>query len=166
MEWNRFSDLPDEARVWIHGFDRDLMRDQQELIRRGLKDFLPQWVSHGEPVQGAFDIVADRFVVTAAYCRGGMSGCSIDSLVRNFKQLRDLHGLNGLQGGLLFFRDEEGRVKSGAQSQFKTAIQSGAITGATAVFQTSIGTLGQLRQGEFVTPLRNSWLARVLPIPA
>ena len=85
-------------------------RASQAIIRQGLKQFLPQWVSHGAPVKAAFKILFERFVVTAAHCQEGVSGCSIDSLLRNFKTFKTVYGLDGVKGGLLYFRDKEGKI--------------------------------------------------------
>jgi hypothetical protein len=34
MNLSEFQDLPDEARVWVHGFEQELSEQQQEIIRR------------------------------------------------------------------------------------------------------------------------------------
>ncbi|MDA2938989.1 hypothetical protein MYX75_12100 [Acidobacteria bacterium AH-259-A15] len=69
MYLSEFKDLPDKARVWIHGFEHELNEREQEIIRQELGRFLPQWVSHGVPVKAAFTILFARFVVTAAHCQ-------------------------------------------------------------------------------------------------
>ena len=53
MDLSEFQDLPDEAQVWVHCFEQELSEQQQETIQRGLAEFLPQWVSHGTPVQAS-----------------------------------------------------------------------------------------------------------------
>ncbi len=163
VDWSEFKDLPDQARVWVHGFQEELTGPQEEIIRQGLEQFLPQWVSHGAPVQAAFKILSERFVVTAAYCQEGVSGCSIDSLLRNFKAFKTLNGLDGLKGGLLYFRDREGKIQALDALKFQDLVESGEVCSDTPVFQTLLSTLGQLRSGDFETTLENSWLSRLLP---
>ncbi len=163
VDWIEFKDLPDQARVWVHGFPDELTGPQQEIIRQGLEQFLPQWVSHGAPVKAAFKILCERFVVTAAYCQEGVSGCSIDSLLRNFKAFKTVNGLDGLKGGLLYFRDREGKIQALDSLKFQDLVDSGEVCSDTPVFQTLLSTLGQLRSGEFETTLENSWLSRLLP---
>ncbi len=41
VDWSEFKDLPDQARVWVHGFPEELTGPQQEIIRQGLEQFLP-----------------------------------------------------------------------------------------------------------------------------
>ena len=81
MDLSKFKDLPDHARVWIHGFKHELNERDQEIIQHKLVRFLPEWVSHGVPVKAAFAVLFARFVVTAAHYHGSVSGCSVDSLV-------------------------------------------------------------------------------------
>ena len=165
MNLSEFQDLPDEARVWVHCFEQELSEQQQEIIQKGLKEFLPQWVSHATPVRAVFKILFERFVVTAAYSQEGVSGCSIDSLLRNFKTFKAVNGLDGLKGGLLYFRDKEGEIQAVDQLKFKDLMESGEITAETQVFQTLLSSLGQLRSGEFETSFQESWLSRTFSLP-
>ncbi len=166
MDLNEFQDLPDDARVWIHCFEQELSEQQQATIQRGLEEFLPQWVSHGTPVKAAFTILSGHFVVTAAYSQEGVSGCSMDSLLRNFKTFKTIYGLDGLKGGLLFYRDKEGKIQAVDQLKFQNLMESEEITSGTQVFQTLLSNLGQLRTGEFETPFEKSWLSRTFSLPA
>ncbi len=166
MDLSEFQDLPDEARVWVHCFEQELSGEQKDIIQRGLEEFLPQWVSHSTPVKAAFKILSGRFVVTAAYSQEGVSGCSIDSLLRNFKTFKTVYGLDGLKGGLLFYRDKEGKIQAVDQLKFQDLMESEEITSETQIFQTLLSNLGQLRAGEFETPFEKSWLSRIFSLPA
>ncbi len=166
MNLDAFADLPDDARVWIYPFEQEFDPDREQIIRQGLEPFMSQWVSHEASVQGAFEIFSNRFVVVAAHCPEGISGCSIDSLVRKFKSLRSLHGLDGLKGGILYFRNPQGEIQAVEQLKFRELIESGTVSAETPVFQTSVQTLGRLRSDEFETPFEHSFLARAFPLPA
>ena len=166
MDLSEFKDMPDEARVWINGFEHKLSEPQQKIIDRQLEEFLPQWVSHSAPVKSAFKILHDRFVVTAAYCQEGISGCSADSLVHNFKILGRVHGLDGLKGGLLYFGDSQGNIRAANLPKVRDLVESGAICADTPVFQTWITTLGQLRSGEFEKPFKDSRWSKTFPLAA
>jgi hypothetical protein len=165
MNLDAFASLPDDARIWIYAFERELDENAQQLVREGLGPFMRQWVSHEAPVQGAFEIFFDRFVVVAAHCTDGISGCSIDSMVRNFKNLHSFHGLDGLKGGILYFRNSQGEIQAIEQLKFRDLIESGQVSHKTPVFQTLIQSLGRLRFGEFETSFENSFLARAFPLP-
>ena len=160
MDLSKFKGLPGYARVWIHGFEHHLSEDEQRAINEQLGGFLPQWVSHGEPVTAAFTVLFSRFVVTAAQCQGDISGCSIDSFVQNYKILKTAHGVNGLKGGLIYYRNQRGKIQAVDQDQFQDVVRSGGISPDSKVFNTLISTLEQIRSGEFETTFEESWHAR------
>tara|TARA_B100001245_G_C22717133_1_gene348635 strand:- start:151 stop:648 length:498 start_codon:yes stop_codon:yes gene_type:complete len=160
MDLSKFKDLSDHARVWIHGFEHRLSEDEQRAINKQLGDFLPQWVSHGEPVTAAFTVLFSRFVVTAAQCQSDISGCSIDSFVQNYKMLKTAHGMNGLKGGLIYYRNQRGEIQAVDQGQFQDVVRSGGISPDCKVFNTLLSTLAQIRSGEFETNFEGSWHAR------
>lgn len=166
MDLSVFETLPDDARLWIHGFENELEEHERAIIDQELGRFLPQWASHGTSVQAVFTVLFSRFGITAAHGEAGISGCSTDSLVRNFKALKTAHGLDGLNGGLVHYRDPEGKIHSVDHSQFREVVKSGLISSHTRVFNTLIGTLGQLRSGEFETTFSESWHARTFPLPS
>ena len=165
MDLSAFETLPDEARLWIHGFEHELKEHERAIIGQELGHFLPQWASHGTSVQAAFTVIFSRFGITAAHGEAGISGCSTDSLVRNFKALKTAHGLDGLNGGLVHYRDQEGQIHSVDHSQFREVVNSGLISPDTRVFNTLISKLGQLRSGEFETTFGESWHARTFRLP-
>ncbi len=159
MDFQTFSVLGDDSRLWVYPFREPLTEPTRRLVEQTLNGFLPTWASHGAPVRGRFLIYEDRFLLLAGYCPTGMSGCSIDSSVENFKALRDQHGLNGLDRSLVFFRDTEGQILAEHFFNFQKLASSGRILPDTPVFDTTITTLGELRSGGLEKPFQNSWHA-------
>ncbi|MEE8349316.1 MAG: hypothetical protein V3R94_07090, partial [Acidobacteriota bacterium] len=128
MNLDVFAELPDDARVWIYPFEQELDPQGEQLIQQKLAPFMTQWVSHDATVRGTFEIFFHRFVVVAAHCGEGISGCSMDSLTRNFKEINSFHGLDGLKGGILYFRNREGEIQGVPQLKFRELIDSGSIS--------------------------------------
>ena len=159
MDFQEFSVFGDDSRLWVYPFREPLTERTSRLIEQTLSGFLPTWVSHGAPVKGRFLIHEDRFLLMAGTCPAGISGCSIDSSVENFKALRDQHGLDGLDRSLVFFRDTEGRILAEHFFDFQKLTSSGRILPDTPVFDTTITTLGELRAGGLEKPFRDSWHA-------
>ena len=116
-------------------------------------------------VTGGYEILYDRFVAVAGYCTDGLSGCSMDSCVANFKALKARFGLDGLNRGLVFYRDSRGNVQSTSRPTFQQKIDSGEITPQTNVFDTTVQTIGQLRSGSFEMTLEKCWHARAFRVP-
>ena len=156
--------LPDDVQLWLFGFEQPLSADDKAQIKETLETFLQQWKSHGAPVTGGYEILHDRFVAVAGLSADGLSGCSIDSCVANFKELKSRFGLDGLNRGLVFYRDSRGDVQSVSRLTFQQKLDSGEITPQTTVFDTTLATLGQLRCGAFETIVKKSWHARAFGV--
>ncbi len=165
IDLSDFAQLPDRAELWVYGFARPLSPDEQQLVRERVESFLPSWVSHGAPVKASYQLVEDRFVLLAAVCSSGISGCSIDSSVGMFKQLQ-VEGLDALQRALVFYRDPDGKIQSLPYHDFQQRVDNGDLGPQTPVFDTTVRSLADLRRGAFELPFAQSWHARSFPLPA
>lgn len=160
MNLEHFRKLPDESRLWIHGFREPLSPTAQGLIHSRLSEFLSRWQSHGNPVQAASIIDSNRFLITAAYCPEGISGCSMDSYGRALRALRDEHGLNALETNLVFYLRPGGEIAAVDHLDFFPLVEAGEVGEDTLVFDTLLDGLGELRRGGFLKPFKESWHAR------
>ena len=164
MNLDIFQSLPDESRLWVYGFKTSLDENERQLLETRLSAFLSHWETHGSRVEGVFEIFEDRFLLLAGYAPGGISGCAVDSSVRVFKQLRE-EGLDGLERSRVYFRTEDGSIQAIHFTQFQPAIDEGRVTASTLVFDTNLGSLGQLRQAGIEKPFGESWHARAFSLP-
>lgn len=160
-----FDPLPDESRFWVFAFPKRLTASDRQRIRQQLDAFLPMWVSHKVPVRGAYTILEDRFVLMAGHCPDGLSGCSMDSCVSNFKLLKMAHGLDGLNYGLVYYRNGNGEIESADRPTFQQKLGRGEVSPESAVFDTTLQTLSQLRAGGLELRLEKSWHARAFRVP-
>jgi hypothetical protein len=160
MHMEHLRKLPDESRLWIHGFRDPLSPMTQGLIHARLSEFLGRWKSHGNPVQAASIIETNRFLITAAYCSEGISGCSMDSYARTLKALKDDHGLNALETNLVFYLRSDGKIAAADHLDFFALVQQGEVCEDTPVFDTLVQELGELRRGGFKKAYKDSWHAR------
>jgi hypothetical protein len=161
MDFPSIKLLPDDARVWIFGFDRRMDLDTRNAVVADLKEFMDTWTSHEERVHGTFDIAEDRFLLLAGWCEDGIGGCSIDAsfgLIRSFKEK---YGLDGLNRNLVFFRSNEGVVEVLTREKFGKEVASGRLDGGTVVFDLTVTRVGDIRAGQFETTFDRCWHARV-----
>lgn len=150
-----FPNFEDQSRIWIYGLSRQLINREDIIVKNYLNNFIKTWKSHGDDVTGAYEILLNRFVIITAQT-SSVSGCSIDSSVSIFKELHKKYKLNVLDLDLVFYRDVE-EIKSVKRLEFDHLIRTHEITLDSIVFDTTIQTLGLLRQGQFELPVRNSW---------
>jgi hypothetical protein len=160
-----FADMPDHARVFIHALSRPL--DEAEVARflERVDLFLDGWVAHGETVSGARDWRHGRFLLIAAdESVTGLSGCSIDSLVRTMKELEAEFGLSLLDSKPVYYRGPRG-VERVDREEFGRRVGTGLVAHDTIVFDNTIAELGALRRGGWEKPFHASWHARLWTLP-
>ena len=160
-----FDTLPDSSRVWVFGSEHPVTDVAAEHLLEQIDAYLDRWAAHGTPLHSARDWREHRFLTVAVdQSRAGASGCSIDGL---FRVLRDQEGAVGttlLGAGRVYYRAEDGSVASATREMFGALASSGAIGADARVFDTTVQTLGEWRQG-FELPLAESWHARLVPAP-
>jgi hypothetical protein len=162
-----FDRLPDDARVWVFAASRALSGAEQASLLSRVDDFLARWNAHGHPVVGARDLRHDQFLVLAADERAtGVSGCSIDSLFGALRQVQQELGATLLDSTTVWFRDRDGHVRGLSRPEFRALARSGGVDADTVVFDNTVATVGDVRQGRWETALRDSWHARAFPLAA
>ena len=165
MDLREFLALPDEAQLWIYGFKSPLDPVQKRTISDRLQGFLGSWSSHGRSVQGAFAFSEDQFVLLAGWLADGISGCSVDESVRQFRALQAEENIDGMDRSLIYFRGSDSKIRAVPFTTFQAILDSGEATLDTFVLDTTIQSLRELRKGTFEVPLRNCWHARRFRIP-
>jgi hypothetical protein len=150
-----------DVRCWVFGSSRPLS-EENPALRTRLDRFFSQWQSHGASVSGRWRILEDRFLVVLRDPEGAeVSGCSIDSMVGEVKQLERELETRLLDSSRIFYRNAEGRVESVNRLEFKALAAEGRIHPETEVFDTTLTNLADLRPGLFSKPMKDSWHARL-----
>lgn len=157
IDLSRFELLPDDSKVWIHGFPVRLSEEATRRILRRLEAFGTSWVSHGRTVTSACTIAEDQFLITAAHCPGGLSGCSKDSYFRCLKELGEQMQVDPLQTGLVFYRNDLGEICGCDHLECFRLVENGSIRLDTLVFDTLVDSLGVLRRRGLAIPYSDSW---------
>ena len=160
-----FTELPDEARLWIFAADRPLSDAESQTLLETLAPFLNEWTAHGLPVRGQAAVLHHRFLLLAGYVLDGeISGCSIDAATRAVNAAARKLGISWVSPLVIFYRDAEGTVQHATRGQFRRLIAEGKVTAETPVFDLSLTTVGALRSGAFEKPAGRSWHARVFAL--
>jgi hypothetical protein len=158
-----FTALPDDSRVWIFGSSRPLDSNEEAKLLSQTDRFLQSWAAHGSPLTCGRDWMESRFLTIAVdQSTAGASGCSIDGLFRTLNVLGTSIGANLVGSGRIFYRDGGGRVAEATRDEFSELASSGAVGPDTAVFDTTVQTLGDWRS-RFERRLADSWHAQLLP---
>jgi len=155
-----FHELPEQARIWIYQAERALDTKEQALILEAGKNFLEQWVTHGESLVGSLQIVDDYFLVVGVDDRQLPSGCSIDASVAFVRSLGE-HLNVDFFGRTNILLNTRGTLSSLPLADLKGKLRAGEIDPQTRVYNTLAAKAGELKT--WLQPIQNSWLARFLP---
>ncbi len=158
----QIEDLPDGARAWVFGADRNLDESATDLLLREVDHFLSQWHAHGAPLTVGRDWKYGRFLTVAVdQSTAGASGCSIDGLFRSLKALEPRLGASLVTSGQVFYRGPNGAIESVDRERFTALSAQGKIQPDTRVFDPSVTTLGEWR-ARFELEAAQSWHSGLL----
>jgi hypothetical protein len=157
MPLTEFDKLPADSRVWVFAADGVLSESDTETLLAAVDEFLATWNAHGHPLRAGRDLREGRFLAIGVdQSTEGASGCSIDGLFRTLRDTQSDIGGNLLQGGRIFWRDDDGTIRSGTRAEFTSSAAHD-----TLVFDTTVATTGAWRDS-FEHAARDGWHAQLL----
>lgn len=163
MRLNDLSGLPDEARLWCFGADRDLSEDETSILLGRIGTFLGSWKAHAQDLRVGFEWREGRFLLVAVDERqAAASGCSIDALVGQLREIESALGVSLIDGTAIWFRDASGSIRTASRADFRSMAADGIISSDTPVFDLTLLTLEQLRDGRLERPAGQTWHVRLL----
>ena len=155
-----FDNLPSDARLWIFPASRPLNEVERTRVLAEADAFIDQWMAHGVPLSAARDIRHDQFILIGVDERAaGVSGCSIDALVRRMGQLQNALNVELIENGPVLFRDGE-RIERVPRDRFAELASRGDVTPDTLVFDNTIATVGDVRSGRWEVRAADAWHGR------
>ncbi len=153
----RIDDLPSHARLWTFAASRPLTTAEEQRLLETVDSFLADWAAHGVPLTCARQWRAEQFLFVAVEEEAaGVSGCSIDALIRSLKTLEREFELSLTDNGPVFYRDGT-TIRRVSRVEFKNLAEVGSVGTDTVVYDNTIQTLGALRDGRWELPAGQSW---------
>jgi hypothetical protein len=158
--------MPNSATVRIFAASQSIESQKAAVVRSCLDAFCAQWRSHEQSVAGSWAILHDRFVVVAAdESQTHLSGCSKDSVVKTMRAIESQIGLEFIGPAYVIWREGKD-IRTAPRSDFADLAQKGAVGPETVVFDQTVATLGDLREGRWETAAKNSWHAQAFDFVA
>jgi hypothetical protein len=155
-----FDQLPLDARLWIFAAERPLAPAEAARVLDEADAFINQWMAHGVPLTAARDLRHDQFVLIGVDERAaGVSGCSIDALVRRMQQLESVLGLELINNGPVLYREGDAVVRV-SRERFAELAAAGTVGLNTRVFDNTLTRVGDLLAGKWEVKAADSWHAR------
>lgn len=155
--------MPDDARVWVFGSADDLSAESESALLAAVDEYLDDWRAHGSPLTVARDWRDRRFLAVAVDQRDeNASGCSLDALFRVLYGLEQHIGTSLLGNARVYFRSEDGSIHVTDRAGFAESARSGLISSNSRVFDLSVQTVGEWRDG-FEIAAASAWHSALLP---
>lgn len=155
-----FDRLPSDARLWIFAAERPLTPSESSRVLEETDAFINQWVAHGVPLTAGRDLRHDQFVLVGVDERAaGVSGCSIDALVRRMQQLETVLGLELINNGPVLYREGDAVVRV-SRDRFAELAAAGTVSPNTQVFDNTLTRVGDLLAGKWEVKAAESWHKR------
>jgi len=156
-----FSELPENARVWVYQANRSFSTDELIEITRKLDDFLSGWAAHGADLKAGYEIQYKRFIVLAVDgSHNDASGCSIDASVRFIQQLEKDYSVDLMDKMNVSFKSGE-FVAYKNLVDFRKMVKSRAVSEKTIVFNNLVNNIAEYKTN-WEVPITESWHNRFL----
>jgi hypothetical protein len=153
----RFDQLPPDARLWIFAAERPLTPPEQARVLEETDAFIQQWAAHGVPLTAGRDLRYDQFVLVGVDERAaGVSGCSIDALVRRMQQLESVLGLELVNNAPVLYREGD-TIERVSRDRFSELAASGTVGLNTRVFDNTLSRVGDLQAGKWEVKAAEAW---------
>mgnify|MGYP006936353696 FL=1 len=156
-----FSQLQDDARVWIYPSDRPFRSEELPLIKEQLEGFLDQWTAHQNALEASYELPYNRFIVLAVnQARGEASGCSIDASVRFIQSLEEQFEVALMDRMNVTFK-QGAYLTHKSLLDFKALCKAGSVSKNTIVFNNLLDTKLDYDQ-HWEVPAAESWHSRFI----
>jgi len=155
-----FEELPPDARLWIFAAARPLSADEGSRVLDEADAFINQWTAHGVPLTAGRELRYNQFLLVGVDERAaGVSGCSVDALVRRMRQLEETLGAALVDNGPVLYR-EGNVIERVTRERFAELAASGTVGPNTRVFDNTLTRVGDLLAGKWEVKAGDSWHAR------
>ena len=154
--------LPNSARIWIYQADRVLNDEELDKCVQCLDSFMRQWNTHGTHLAAGYRIEYSQFIILSVNeAHQYASGCSIDSSVKQLRNLGREFGIDFFNRLIIVFKDGNGILQQLSMVDFEKELKHGALNADTIVFNNLVETKGELENG-WQTTVVNSWHKQLL----
>lgn len=155
--------LSNKSRIWIYQSDRKLSTEEVASISNDLRSFCDDWNVHGQPLPASFDVRFEQFIILFAdESQMQTSGCSIDSSVRQIREIAGKFQLDLFNRELIGFLNPPADVNLIAMKRLKESFQAGMLNSDSLTFNNLITTKDQL-QHSWIVPVGETWVKRYMP---
>ena len=138
----------------IFAGDKKISEAQSQMLVAEMQSFCQSWTAHDMPVTGSAQMMYDQFLFVAADERTFPTGCSTDEMFRRVRMIGETYGIEFFGTPRVQYRDGD-LIKS--INRFEFGVVSKNISSDAIVFDNTLTTLQEFRNGKWELPARESW---------
>lgn len=151
-----FSEISDNARIWIYQSDRKFTGDETLKIEQEGKNFIEAWTAHNKTLHASLDVINDLFVVIAVdESVNDASGCSIDKSVQFLHEVEREFGVHLFDRMQVAYMTDNG-IHTCLLNELHSRFRKGEIDEYTLVYNNLVQTKGDMKKN-WMVPYRESW---------
>ncbi|MFN2441209.1 MAG: hypothetical protein ABR517_00855 [Thermoanaerobaculia bacterium] len=163
MALTDLSKLDSTSKLWIFASPAPIDPAIERKIEDAMTRFGSTWKSKGNEVHAAFEIRDGRFLIVAAEEAVMNSGCSMDKLFRTVRSLSAEIGIDLLDSTPVYWREGD-QIRSSSRSEFRKLAESGQVGPGTLVYDITVDSIDELREGSWIRPAASSWHGEAFPL--
>ena len=146
----QFSELSENARIWVYTSNRFLSEQEKELILSQGYEFLTTWAAHGDKLKAAMEIIDDCFIILGVdQDNTSASGCSIDASITFFQKLEVELDITLLDWQNMAFIENE-HIRLMKRSEFEIALKENKINTDVHIFQSNLKVKSDLKENRTI----------------
>lgn len=154
--YTEFQNLNNNSKVWVYLSNRMFTEDELVEMDILLKNFIEQWTAHKQELKASFTVYGNCAVILSVdQSLNDASGCSIDSSVREIRDLESKFNVELFNRNLVAF-NKQGKFEIVEMEKFRELLSQNTIDENTIVLNTLIETKGDVEL-DFAIPLHSSW---------
>lgn len=154
-----FESLPDEAIVWLFPLERKLNDEERESLLTALSEFIAGWQAHKNQLFAKLEILDDQIIAVAVdEQRVRASGCSIDEMTKSVNRIVSEEEIRVVRASEVLYV-EAGEFRAVTRSDFQKLLDNSVVLPSTIVFDNTIKTARDVRQGAWKKKIVESWHA-------
>lgn len=160
---NQFNDFAPSSKVWIYQAERNLSNEEVTVADKAIEQFTQQWAAHSQELKAKGAILHQRFLVLMVdESQANASGCSIDSSV-HFVQELGKHLSIGFFDRLNIAYPIDETIATFALKDFKRLFLEGMLKDSVYIFNNTVTNKKDFDE-KWLLPIKDSWLARRIPV--
>lgn len=149
-------------KLWVFQSKRYFNNVETTEIKKTVKEFLKNWLSHGSFLDAEIEIIENRFIKIIVHQKKVFaSGCAIDAMIKIIKQIDDRYYQLELLNRTLISYKKDCQIITISISELKQKIKNKDLNKEDLIYNLSVNSQKEYDQ-KFIQKIGESWMKRFI----